>query len=344
MPGNDFRPTPRVARGAFVSWLPYHGRSQGFIDALGLAPVYVSYLRQQDLLSALVKYPPQFVATLRRLAKAKPDVVFVMDPPVFAVVATSVYCLITGARYVVDCHSGVFESSKWRWSLPLQRFLGRRAAAVIVTNPAHQEAVDGWGAQAIVIGDPRPRLPMESEDLEHRSSEQRYIFVILTFGADEAVPQVVQAARSLPQVRFRLSGDPRRARSSWLGDLPANVELTGFLPWQSFWEHARDASAILTLTTRPNTILQGGWEAMFVGRPLITSASAALREYFTGGSVFVDNSPEGIAAGVREALTREPELAAAMGRLRDEKALLWRHSRAELENLLGITFPGPGGA
>src|SRR5919201_380293 len=32
-------------RGAFVSWLPFHGRSQGFIDALRLEPIYVSYLR-----------------------------------------------------------------------------------------------------------------------------------------------------------------------------------------------------------------------------------------------------------------------------------------------------------
>jgi hypothetical protein len=341
MTGNDFQPAPPEARGAFVSWLPFHGRSQGFIDALGLAPVYVSYLRQQDVLSALVKYPPQFVATLRRLVKAKPDVVFVMDPPVFAVVATAVYCRITGARYLVDCHSGVFESSKWRWSLPLQRFLGRRAAGVIVTNPTHQEAVAGWPANSIVIGDPMPRLPIQPDDVGPRSDEQPYIFVILTFGSDEAVPEVLQAARSLPQVHFLLSGDPRRAPSTWLHNLPANVELAGFLPWQSFWERARDASAILTLTTRPNTILQGGWEAMFVARPLITSASAALQEYFTSGAVFVDNSPEDIAAGVEEALRRESELAAAMASLKDEKAQEWRRSRAELENLLGITFPAP---
>jgi hypothetical protein len=120
-----------------------------------------------------------------------------------------------------------------------------------------------------------------------------------------------------------------------------NVELTGFLPWQAFWEHARRASAILTLTTQPNTILRGGWEAMFVARPLITSASATLREYFTSGAVFVDNSPTGIARGVEEALSRAPELAAAMGRLRDERALAWRRSREELEELLTITFPGP---
>ena len=337
MPGSDSPPEPPAVRGAFVSWLPFHGRSQGFIDALGLAPVYVSYLRQQDLLSALVKYGPQFVTTLRRLAREKPDLVFVMDPPVFAVVAVSVYCRIAGARYVVDCHSGVFESLKWRWSLPLQRFLGRRAAGVIVTNRTHQNTVAGWPARTIVIGDPFPRLP--ADDIGPRPMGQRYVFVILAFGADEAVPQVLEAARRLPEVRFRLSGDSRRASSAWLRDLPPNIELTGFVPLQTFWEQVRGASAILTLTTRPNTILRGGCEAMFMARPLITSDSDTLRGYFTTGAVFVDNTPSGIAAGVEQALGQEAALAAAMGQLRDEKAQAWRRSRDELEGLLGIKFP-----
>ena len=52
--------------GAFVSWVPSCGRSQGFIEALGLEPVYTSYLRQKDIVSAPLKYGPQFIATLRR--------------------------------------------------------------------------------------------------------------------------------------------------------------------------------------------------------------------------------------------------------------------------------------
>ena len=56
-----------MTKGAFVSWVRSCGRSQGFIDALGLTPIYSSYLRQSDVVSAPLKYGPQFIETLRRL-------------------------------------------------------------------------------------------------------------------------------------------------------------------------------------------------------------------------------------------------------------------------------------
>src|SRR5919204_5413992 len=147
-------------RGAFVSWIGYHGRSQGFIDRLGLTPIYVSYLRQRDIVSAPLKYGPQFVATLRQLYRVKPEVVFVMDPPVFSVAAVFAYCRSRGIPYLMDCHSGVFNSPKWRWALPLQRYFGRRAAGVIVTNPVHLQEVASWPAKGVIVGDPPPLLPI----------------------------------------------------------------------------------------------------------------------------------------------------------------------------------------
>src|SRR5207302_11503430 len=72
----------RMTKGAFVSWVRSCGRSQGFIDALGLTPIYSSYLRQSDVVSAPLKYGPQFIETLRRLHQHRPEVVFVMNPPV----------------------------------------------------------------------------------------------------------------------------------------------------------------------------------------------------------------------------------------------------------------------
>src|SRR5207302_4878683 len=107
-------PMPRSG-GAFVSWMPYHGRSQGFIDTFQLAPVYVSYLGIERPALAPLKYGPQAIATLRELARRRPAVVFVMDPPPFAAVTARLYCAVTGARFVMDCHGGVFEDPKWTW-------------------------------------------------------------------------------------------------------------------------------------------------------------------------------------------------------------------------------------
>ena len=323
-------------RGAFVSWVPSCGRSQAFIDAFGLEPVFVSYLKSERPLLAPLKYGPQLVTTLRRLQRTHPDVVFVMDPPPFAAAAAFLYCLVARARLVMDCHSGVFEGTRWRWALPLQRFFGRYAAAVIVTNPVHQRMVSSWPARALIVSDPPPRIEPEqpSPDRAERH-EPPVIFVIVRFGDDEAIPQTLAAAGRLPNVRFEISGDVRRANPRWLENRPANVRFTGWLSTAEFWDRVRRANAVLTLTTRENTILRGGWEAMFTGQPLITSGTRALRAYFTGGTVFADNSADGIAAAVRSALAREDELRAGMRVLQVDKRVSWNQERRQLERLVG---------
>ena len=318
-----------------MSWIDYHGRSEGFIERLGLTPIYVSYLKQQDVVSAPLKYGPQFISTLRRLSEAKPEIVFVMDPPVFAAVAVAVYCLVNRAQFVMDCHSGVFNSRKWRWSLPIQRFLARRAAGVLVTNPSHLSEVLSWHARGLIVGDPPPMLPAPAA----RSAAPPFVFVIGLFGEDEDVPAVLAAADRLPGVEFRVSGDTSRARRAWLKRHPSNVKFTGFLSTDDFWRHVGEALAVLTLTTREDTILRGGWEAMFMEQPLVTSNTSALRRYFTRGTVFVDHNPDSIAAGVEYALAHQAELRVEARGLREEKYTTWCHEKAELARLTGLQFP-----
>jgi glycosyltransferase involved in cell wall biosynthesis len=272
--------------------------------------------------------------------RLRPELVFVMDPPPFAVAAVYLYCRLANARFIMDCHSGVFEGTRWRWSSPLQRFFGRRAAAVIVTNPVHFETVSKWTASAVLMGDPPPiGLPALQESApEAKPSAEPLIFVIVRFGKDEAVEEILEAARRLPDVRFHISGDLRRAQPAWLSHRPANVRFTGWLPTAEFWAYVRRANAVLTLTTQENAILRGGWEAMFLNQPLITSNSQALRGYFTRGTVFVDNTAAGIAGGVREALAREDDLRHGMGALRVEKYLSWCEERRQLERVVGSRF------
>jgi hypothetical protein len=334
-----------LPRGAFVSWVPASGRSQAFIDAFQLQPIYVSYLGTERPLVAPLKYGPQLLNTIRLLRRYRPEIVFVMNPPPLAAAAAYLYCRDSGARYIMDCHSGVFESSRWRWAMPLQRFFGRRAAAVIVTNPVHQAIVSSWPGKAVVMGDPPPLAamlddPRAATQADGRSSEAvtqqpPVVFVIVRFGKDEAIAETLDAAGRMPEVRFEISGDPRRAQPRWLRNRPPNVRFTGWLSIADFWAHLRRANAVLTLTTQDNAILQGGWEAMFAGQPLITSGSETLRAYFSRGAVFAENTADGIAGAVGEALIREDELRREMRVLRTEKQVRWNEEHRQLERLLG---------
>jgi hypothetical protein len=160
--------------------------------------------------------------------------------------------------------------------------------------------------------------------------------VIATYSPDEAIPEVIEAAGSLPHVRFRISGNPARAPKSVVEQRPPNVELTGFVPMETFWGYVHSAAAILTLTRQENTILRGGWEAMFAARPLITSSTQALRNYFARGTRFVENTPDSIREGVEDVLQNQASYQEGMAQLLDEKRRLWDEQRAQLEEILRV--------
>jgi hypothetical protein len=78
----------------------------------------------------------------------------------------------------------------------------------------------------------------------------------------------------------------------------------------------------------------GAYEAIYLGRPVITSDFAILRQAFDKGSVFVGNSPDEVASGItrmRSDLQRYQREAQA---LRLEKLAQWRRIEGNLRTLL----------
>jgi glycosyltransferase involved in cell wall biosynthesis len=327
----------RNAKGAFVAWTPYAGRTQGFIDALGLAPIYVHYLQLRKPAYAPIKYGPQFIKTLIELYKVKPNIVFAMAPPVFAVGAVYLYCSLSRSHYVMDCHSGVFESSKWRWSFPLLRYFGRHAKAVLVTNSQHNDLVTSWPAESVILSDPPPKIP-RFQVSDNIFSSQKNVAVVNRFAPDELVDEMLEAAGWLPDVRFHVTGDIGRAKSRWLTKNPENVKFTNWLPNDRYWGYLYKSNLILTLTNKENTLLRGAWEAMYLGQPLVTSNTQTLRNYFTAGTIFVDGTPESIANGISRCLDLETELREEMNILREDKKLEWKNQIHKLEDLIGYQF------
>lgn len=324
--------------GAFVAWAPHAGRTQGFIDRLGLTPIYVHYLQFRKPVYAPLKYIPQSVSTLHKLYQADPNIVFIMAPPIFAVATVYIYCLSRKVPYVIDCHSGVFESKKWRWSLPLLRFFGRRAAAVIVTNITHRNIVDSWPANSVILSDPPPTIPALSDEGQ-KFLDEEYVVVINSFSPDEAVGEMLSAAARIPEVKFYVTGNTDRAKADWLANSPVNVTFTGWLPDDQYWYLLKHANALVSLTTNDNTILRGGWEAMYLGQPLFISKTQTLMDYFHSGTVFVKNTPDEIAEGIASGLAIESQLRREMHQLREEKIREWEQDIKKFEQLIGYNFP-----
>lgn len=280
----------------FLVWgPPSHGpRSRVFARALGIDLRFLHGTRRRGLLIAPWKYGYQAVATMVVLARRRPRVVFVQSPPSFAVFFVWLYAAVTGARYVVDAHSGALDTHYWTWPVWLHRFLARRATATIVTNEHFAGRIASWGGRALVVRD----IPTSFTVGEPPPLDGSFrVVVVNTFAPDEPLEEIVAAAAAVPGVDFYVTGDTaggaRLPRT-----VPPNVHFTGFVADEAFYGLMHASQAVLCLTTRDHTMQRGACEALSMGRPIITSDWPLLRSYFHQGTVHVAANAVSIRRGI----------------------------------------------
>jgi glycosyltransferase involved in cell wall biosynthesis len=193
--------------------------------------------------------------------------------------------------------------------------------------------VEGWGADAFIIAD----IPMAPTEIKPFPSDDRFrVVVINTFSPDEPVEAVLEAAEGLPEVQFYITGDPIRAKKTFLRNPPANVQFTGFLPDAEYFGLLKSAQAIMVLTTDDHTMQRGACEAVSLARPIITSDWPLLRSYFNKGTLHVDNTSAGIQQGVRRAQEEQAQLEEGILQLQRDHRFEW----AEKERLLTQIIQG----
>ncbi len=315
---------------AAVAWAPYSRRSEMFARELGGELHCVHYLKYRSPPYAPVKYVLQAIRTLQILFRDRPRAVHAQDPPFFCGLVVSLYCRVTGAAFVVEYHTAAFGWA-WRWAIPLQKYVARRAAANIVTNEHWADVVRSWGGDAFLDLGPGKPYP-----LEHRPN----VAFITVFAPDEPVDAVLSAAAQLPDVHFYVTGDPKMAQPALLARAPANATFTGFLdPAGEYIGLLRSADAVIVLTTRDYTLQLAGCEAIALGKPLVTSDFPYLRELFEGAAVYVEANAESIRAGVESVIERREELARETQRLAEVRRTQWSARLAELNRLVDRGAP-----
>jgi glycosyltransferase involved in cell wall biosynthesis len=302
----ESRPGP--VRGRVVSWMHFHGRSAALARALGFAPIWApAWTRSRH---PLLRYVAATTTTVRAVLFSRGPVV-VQLPPFPALLVVVLSRLGRRTRVMGDLHSGVFLYSRWRWARAPTLWLLRRHAA-IVTNEANADVCRQAGVAVFLLDDPLEPPPTPAVEAAGHPS----VLVVLSYEYDEPVHEILRAAATLPATPFVLSGAPpepvRRAA-------PANVVFTGFLPRTEFLARLRASSLVVALTTEPDTMQRGAYEALENGVPVVTSDSRVLRDYFRDAAVYARPTPEGIAAAVAEALPRRDELRRRVLALRDEK-------------------------
>jgi glycosyltransferase involved in cell wall biosynthesis len=282
--------------------------------------------------TVVLKYAGQWLKTGRILRSERPDVVFVMTPPVFAALPAFWYARRTGASVVIDAHTAAFLLPRWRMFQWLQRALCRSAATTLVSNQHLADLVRATGGHATVV----PDVPVI---FERRANFQRppefTVAAVCSFDYDEPVEAIFDAAGQLPDVRFFVTGNAKRLSPALASRIPPNLTLTGFLTTESYGALLADADAALVLTTYDHTMLRGAYEAIYQGTPVIVSDWPLLRDAFPQGAIHVDNSRAAIVSAVREMNRDHARYTSGARLLRDAKLRRWESTRRAILARIG---------
>jgi glycosyltransferase involved in cell wall biosynthesis len=314
----------------FVSWIGYHGRSEALAEELGAEAVFVaagtSVGKIGNVSSAPARYVFQTIRTLGILSRKRPKIIIVMAPPLPLVMLAWVVSRVMQSCLVIDAHTSVFNDPKWAWTLKAFLWFAHRSKLTIVTNKQLVRVLEREGVKAAALHDPPSlTLPKSNEKTTpSHGTAQATVIVPLSYSSDEPIDAIVAAAKELPGVTFYLTGSfPRRPRVASAGRPANNVVFTGYLPKDEYERLFLSATMVMCLTTREFTMQRGGYEALSCHKPLLTSDTRVLREYFTKGTVFTSPHPDDIRVGVVECLENQDTLAEGMATLHRDKLATW---------------------
>lgn len=312
----------------YISWAENCSRSDHTARELG-GKSYMIYWGKlgSNPITIWLKYIGQSFSTLCLLFREQPAAVFIMSPPVFAVLPVYFYAMLKRIPFVIDSHTAAFLMQRWKHFQWLQHWLERKAVTTIVHNEYLAEIVRQGGGHATIVRD----VPISYEiDEEFPMNGAFSVAAVCSFNYDEPIDQILHAARELKDVRFYMTGNPKFLDPKLKSDLPKNVQLTGFLSDSAYGSLVQKASAVLTLTTRDHTMLRAAYEAIYQETPVIVSDWPLLRESFDRGTVHVDNSAESIMQAVRKLQTQHEKFKKEAGELRARKLNEWEKTRKSI--------------
>lgn len=324
----------RKARVAFVAWTSAPERAREIAAALG-GEAFCHYPLGHVKAVAPLRYVVSGVLTCWFLARRRPQAVIVTNPPIFPALIVLTYARVTRKPMLLDSHPGGFGLQGDRLSArmqPVVRWVSRRAQATLVTEESLKARVEEWGGHGQIVHEAPPEWDRPPSSARGAIPE---VLFVCTFSPDEPVEVLVEAARALPDIAFKVTGDLRKAPPGLVGAAPPNVKFVGFLRGQDYTAALASGDLIVVLTTEPTSIVKAGYEAVYAERPLLLSDWPASREAFPHAAFAANRSP-GLASAIRAALVEQESMHAQAAAARERQELRWAQQRQALERLIGV--------
>ena len=316
-----------------LAWTRISARQEDLAHQLSgqLELVYPDHRLAKNSVARYLLSAKQTISFLRR---GSYEVLIVTAPPVEA----ALICAVFRRRrkpILLDSHPGAFGLTGDVHSAKLQtvhRWLWRQAACVLVTTPQLARTVQAGGGAALVFHEPPARWqedkPASILGDVRASVGSRRVCVPFVFQRDEPVEVLIAAAILLPDVEFRVTGNPERLPKEI--EIPANLTLVGFLDSERFLKEMSDADVVLVLSTEPQSVMRTAYEAIRLGRPLVVSETEATLEYFRY-ALHTENSGLAVSRAIRTLL--EEATGASLRRTRSATEASERITKDQMEEL-----------
>ncbi len=318
----------------FISWAPYCSRSDNIARELGGKSHMVYYESLgSNYLTVLLKYLLQTISSFILLLRERPDVVFVMSPPIIACFPALIYCKLSGKQYGIDSHTGAFLNPRWKRTMFLHKFFSKHAVTTIVTNTHLENILKEWSVPSFLMQD--VRIKQNNIDVP-KFSERFNITLVNSFATDEPLDRFIEAVSEIKEAHFHITGKITNKTKHLLNGLPSNITFTDFLSDEKFFGLLKTSDIVVALTTKDHTMQRGAYEAVYMGTPVITSNWNILKENFNKGAIFVDNSVDGIKSGIYTAFEQIERLQKEVSQLKAEKMKIWEEKKVELLNTITI--------
>ncbi|KAF1688288.1 glycosyltransferase [Pseudoxanthomonas taiwanensis] len=315
-----------------VAWVGYQRRAEAMRSFWEYEIVYFPKAFRNKALLPL-DYLWRLFLTATTVIRHRPSELWIQAPPSFLIYLAVIYKKANKrARVLADIHNS-FLRKKWSTMPLLPWCLSQLDAIVVHNNHVKKSYEDTFGSstnvfvledRAIEVGSPA-----------RRSNQDESVLFPCSFDEDEPIDIVLAAAKSLPTVRFFITGRPKSGYVRKLAaSAPPNVVFTGFISIEEFDSLLERASLVLGLTTRPDVQLSAANEAVSYGKAMVLSDTPTLRELFPGARFVESTDPDSIRAGIADALQRTDHFEEASRSTLAVKAARWRAQAERLGRVL----------
>jgi len=306
----------KAGKGLYIVWKVYQRRVESIGGKLDFVVKYIHYSwEEKSKFFKALSYIVKLCITLTNFIRYRPNVVILQLPPTPLLYLGWVYCKLSGATLIADCHNSMIQSFWGKW--PLVNRMLAAPTRVLVHNEQVLDSARQIGINALVVRDPLPVISHVKGSVEKWGLEEGdYVLVPWNFAPDEPLEEFAEAARLTPHIKYVSTWFVERLSTHLRNKMPDNILFTGFLEADDFNCLFANAGAVLSLTTREGTQPSAASEAIAFEVPLVLSDINIVRKLYKDVPVFVQNTPVSIAKGIETALKNQSVLRKKLAELR----------------------------